>query len=182
MSTPSRRALLLSLSAVPVAAGTAHAQPGAVEPLTIRVAPTGSREPGGRAITLWQPGQRFHVVVTNVSARPVRLWREWCGWGYHALSFQVVDDKGKPFVVRKKQRAWRKNFPDWTELGPGDPLVLEVDFDESLWQDPPLPQQDRSRKVKMRAVYEVTPDGESRAAGVWTGTVTSPENEYTIYR
>ena len=75
------------------------AEPAQVAPLAVRVVPTSYREETGRAIQLYRPSQHFHVVVTNVSDESVRLWREWCSWGYFNLSFRVTDEEGGPVEV-----------------------------------------------------------------------------------
>ena len=58
--------------------------------LSIRIVPTSFREKGGRSITLWQPSQHFHVIITNTAEEPIRLWREWCSWGEQMLSRDAV--------------------------------------------------------------------------------------------
>ena len=149
--------------------------------LSVRIVPTSSRG-SGRAIELYRPSQHFHVVVTNISDEPVRLWREWCSWGYFNLSFVVDDAAGNPVVVKKRPRGWDKNRPDWTILEPGDHMVFEVSFDESIWQDAPRSEAGQARSVRMKAVYEVKADDQSKEHGVWTGRVHSPEADYTVYR
>lgn len=136
---------------------------------------------GPRIITLSQPSQHFHVVVTNVSAQPIRLWREWCSWGYYMLSFRVTDETGKTIDVKKAPRAWKKNYPDWTLIQPGDHMVYEVSFDEETWPNT-VPAKGKTQQVKMSAVIEVKPDVDSEKEKVWTGTVSSPEQAYTIAR
>jgi hypothetical protein len=148
----------------------------------VRIVPTKIGEKIGRAIELWRPEQHFYVVVTNVSDEPVRLWREWCSWGYFNLSFVVTDGAGEEVRVTKRPRGWDKNFPDDSIVPPGGHAVFEVSFDESVWQDAPLPEAGKSRAVRMRAVYEVKEDDESVKHGVWTGSVSSPDETYTIYR
>ena len=129
---------------------------------------------GGGAITLGGPTQHFHVVVTNVSGNPIRVWREWCSGGYFTLSFQATDEAGKTTTVKKNNRGWDKNYPDGTTIPPGDHPVLEVLFDEATWQDPPLPEQGKSRTVRLRAIFEVPADQDTKASQVWTGRTLSP--------
>lgn len=155
---------------------------GPAPSLSVRIVPTSFRERIGRVIELYRPSQHFQVVVTNVSAKPVRLWREWCSWGYFGLSFVVTDGDGNPVVVKKRARSWPKNYPDWTTLEPGDHMVFEVSFDEPIWQDAPMPEPGNSRPVRMKAVYEVRVDDETKEHEVWTGRVSSPEADYTVYR
>ena len=83
--------------------------------------------------------------------------------------------------------AWRKNYPDWLSLRPGESYVLNVDFfserGQGIWDNAPKPTKGGSAKrlIRMRAVYEVTPDDESAKLGVWTGKVVSPVRAYAIW-
>lgn len=157
----------------------AREQPGPA--LAVRIVPSAYRERAGRSI-----GGRFHVVVTNVSKQPVRLWKEWCSWGYFNLSFVVTGEDGKTSVVKKHGRNWANNFPDWMIIPPGDHLVYEVTFDETVWEGAPArpPGRDLGQplRVKMKAIYEVPADDHAREHGVWTGRVSSPEETYAMYR
>ena len=168
----------LSLCA-PAWAGEGGAQPA----LAVRiVSPDRHRGEGPQLITLHQPSQQFHVVVTNVSGKPLRLWREWCSWGYYMLSFRVTGEDGETVTVKKAARGWSKNYPDWNLLQPGDHMVYEVSFDKKTWPNGPLPQEGKLREVKMSAVIEVEADAESKREDVWTGKVASPERTYKIAR
>ena len=149
--------------------------------VAVRIVPSRTDDKGGRSITLFQPAQHFHVVVTNVSREPVRLWREWCSWGYHCLSFVVVED-GRNTAVTKAEISWRKNYPDSTTLAPGEHMVFEVTFDKSVWPNAPVPDNGKSRVVRMKAVFAVPADEDARKLGVWTGEVSSPVEAYTVYR
>lgn len=153
--------------------------------LAVRIVPTSFREESRRSIELYRPESHFHVVVTNISTRPVRLWKEWCSWGYFNLSFVVIGRDGRTLTVKKKNRGWDKNYPDSTIVPPGEHVVYEVAFDDERWIDPPLPPATGLREprwVKMKAVYEVGADEQARKHGVWTGRITSPEETYLIYR
>src|SRR5215475_3831929 len=78
--------------------------------------------------------ERFHVIITNTSHKPQRIWQEWCSWGYHALSFQLTDESGRTWTARKKLRAWSRNYPDYWTSGPQGSLVLDVAlFDSDIW-------------------------------------------------
>ena len=150
-------------------------------PLAVRIVPMTFQGKGERTITLWQPSHHFYVVLTNVSDKPIRLWKEWCSWGYFCLSFEVKDETDKVTAVMKSPRPWSKNYPDWTIIPPGDHMVFEVTFG-SDWDKPVLPEKGKSMQVKMRAIYEIRPDDDTKKAEVWTGRITSPEETYTIYR
>jgi hypothetical protein len=165
-----------------LAVGAGADEPKTADILAVRIVPTGYHEKTGRAIEVYGPSQHFHVVVTNVSDRPVKLWRDWCSWGYFSLSFVATGEDGKPVTVGKKLREWMKNFPDATIVPPGDHMVFEVALDDDVWKDPPLPERGQSRTVRLRAVYTIRNDQEAEKFGVWTGRVSSPEETYTLWK
>ncbi len=126
--------------------------------------------------------ERFHVIITNTSHKPKRIWQEWCSWGYYGLSFQLTDEHGKTWTARKKLRAWSRNYPDYWTLGPQESLVVDVAFfDSDLWEGFPTPKVS-SWKLKMCAVYEVRPDRESEENSVWTGRSISKADDYVFYK
>ena len=131
-------------------------------------------------------GDHFHVLLTNVSGKPLRLWTDRYSWGYANLSFELVDEAGKVTRIAKKPRGWSKNYPDWLEVEAGGSYVLSVDWTSEqgrgLWENAPSAMgRERPTLVKIRAVYEVQLDDESRKLGVWTGKVTSPVETYAIW-
>src|SRR5262245_12383625 len=63
---------------------------------------------GRRPISLGARAEVFHVVITNVSEQPVRLWREWCSWGYFNLRFEA-EVGGRTLLLAKKPRGWTRN-------------------------------------------------------------------------
>lgn len=179
------RRQLLRFFGVGIGAGlsagrSAPASPPA--PLAVRIVPTRNTEQLGPAFELYLPEQHFHVVISNASGGPIRLWREWCSWGYFNLAFVVTDEGGRAVTVKKANRSWRKNYPDAMIVPPGGHMVLEVTFDPATWPDAPLPERHRSKAVRMRAVYTSRPDKDATEHGVWTGEVSSGEESYTIWR
>lgn len=131
-------------------------------------------------------GGHFHVLVTNVSDGPVRLWSDRYSWGYGNLSFESIDDNGNVTRIAKLPRDWGKNYPDWLELAAGESYVLNVDWTSeagrALWDGPPgAAGKQRPTLVKLRGVYEVLPDDQSRKLGVWTGKITSPVGSYAVW-
>jgi hypothetical protein len=166
--------LLLVFSPVARAAGPAPA----AEAISVQIAPARA----GRAIELVRPNDHFHVVLINRSPRSIRLWQEWCSWGYFALSFEARVEGGPVLKVTKKMRPWDKNFPAWFELSPGEAFLFEVGLEPSIWKDTPLPPPGQMRIVHLRAVFENRDDADARKHGVWTGRVVSPEAEYIIKR
>lgn len=135
---------------------------------------------GGRALENFQDGHatHFHVIVSNVSGQPQRIWQE---WGYFGLTFELTDEQGKKWVARKCPRGWDKNFPSTWTLDPHESLVLDVYFtDTNIWQGFAMPKRN-SQTVTMQAVLEFKPDENSRQIGVWTGRAVSKAEKVTFY-
>jgi hypothetical protein len=133
-------------------------------------------------IHLSQAGDHFNVVLTNITEKPVTVWKEWSSWGYFCLSFQLTDDSGKPTRVFKKSRVWFANAPDPMTIPPGDLAIFDVSFNPSEWEGLPPLKPGEIQRVRMVAVYEVTPSKEADEMGVWVGTVSSTDHTYQIVR
>lgn len=129
----------------------------------------------------------FHVLVTNVSNKTVRVWTDRYSWGYDNLSFEQIDEAGNVTKIHKAPREWSKNFPDWLQLEPGETYVLNVDFyserAKGVWEN--VPQADKpggkAKLVKLRAVYAAQPEMYSQQHGIWTGRIVSPVGTYAIW-
>jgi hypothetical protein len=162
--------------------GERPAESAQVPSLSVRIVPTSYREKGGGAIDLRGPSAHFHVVVTNVSGAPIRLWKEWCGWGHSNLSFQVTDEAGFSVKVEKTEHDWTKNAPDTEIISPGGHHLREVTFNPRDWEGLPPPEVFRPKVVRMKAIYGIQSDGETKTHKVWTGQISSPEESYELWR
>ncbi len=128
-------------------------------------------------------GETLNVVVTNATQRDVRLWREWCSWGYFQLTLVIRDaenEDAQPVILRKKPRIWTKNYPDFWTLGPGEPLVWPVKLESGDWDLGPLEGKLRGRKFAVKAVLSCGEDDASLEKDVWSGSVTSAERVYHV--
>lgn len=138
-------------------------------------------ENGERIIKYPERIPHFHVIVSNVSDKPQRIFQEWNLWGYHGLSFEITDMHGKKWVAKKKPTRFNMNFPEFWTLDPHQSMVMEVFFaDLDTWEGFPLPESG-SQTVTMRAIFAFKPDDESRKLGVWTGSVVSKADKFTFY-
>jgi hypothetical protein len=128
-------------------------------------------------------GDHFHVLVKNVSEQPLKLWTDRYSWGYGNLSFELIGDDGKATTIRKKPRGWDKNYPDWLELQPGETYVLNVNFAAAdIWENGPKTLAGKQpTPIKLRALYQISPDAESTRLGIWTGKVQSAMETYAIW-
>jgi len=131
-----------------------------------------------RALSVGSKESCFHVVVTNVSKQPQKVWREWCSWGYFNLTLKVIDEAGKETVLTKKLREWDQNSPDYCVLDPGDMLVIKVRPAE--WINFPMPVANKETKIRLQAIYEIKPDKETAAEDVWTGRIESETKAYVL--
>ena len=175
--------VFLAISALLAAPSTVSgAERDTAPPLRVEIVPHVSSVQRMPSILLWESGDHFHVVLTNISKRPVRLWREWCSWGYFNLSLESRDREGKTLSVSKRERDWDRNYPDWMELLPGDSTVFNVGLEPKVWMNSPIavPAAGKTHKavIRLRAVYNVRDDEDARREGVWVGRVSSPEIDY----
>jgi hypothetical protein len=171
--------IVFTLIAVQASAALATDSPPAQ--LSVQIVPASSHPRSGRWLYLSDDGSRhFHVVLTNASKEPIRLWEEWCGWGYFSLSFEARDSKGKVVVISKKPRGWDKNFPCPVELAAGEQWVVNVGLEPAIWENSPLAGDSGKATTRLKAIYEIREDGATRKEKVWTGKVSSPELEYNL--
>lgn len=135
---------------------------------------------GQRSILVEDDTSHFHVLIKNKSGETKRLWREWCSWGYYALSFECVDRQGNRHVATKKPIAFKQNTPDFWTLPAGETLVIDVYPAPEEWQGFPIPPKGELARLEMRAVFEIAPDQQSMKHGVWTGKAVSESGEYVM--
>lgn len=129
---------------------------------------------GTRTIFLTNSSSHFHVVLQNVTHRPLRIWSESCSWGYEALSLEIRQANGYSTLLTRKTIFWKQNFPDFLTLLPNEVQVFDIYFARGDWPHFPLPPQGRSHLITLRAVYNVLPDAFANRHGVWTGRILSP--------
>lgn len=166
---------VLALLAMGMLASAFVPPPEPPSPLRVSIAIPIHR--GMRALPIG-PGTRFHVVVTNTSDKPQRLWREWCSWGYYNLSFVLKDADGRSIPLQKKVRGWTKNYPDWFELPPGEHYVIETQLSDAQWNMPA--KAGEAGKWQILALFHVEQDDAAKEHGVWTGRIVSPVQTYVV--
>jgi hypothetical protein len=131
-----------------------------------------SRE-GTPRVSVGSPARHFHVIIRNIGETPQRIWDETFSWGYEALSFEVVGDDGSVSVIRKKEAVFTRNVPAYWIVDSGGSFVFDVYLgNRKTWDGVPSPGPS-CKAARLRAVYAVSPDDESKKLGVWTGRVSS---------
>ncbi len=135
---------------------------------------------GQRTIQVGREAKPFHVIIENLSDRQINLWRERYSWGYFNLSFEITDEKGATWTVKKKEIDWEKNFPDYVAIGPKEKKVIDVSFNPDIWQSV-LPSGATQRTmVSMVAIYESEGSKDASERDVWSGRLVSDKKQYTL--
>ncbi len=123
----------------------------------------------------------FPVVITNLSNRPLGVWREWCSWGYFNLSLEVRTSDGRKVQLEKKRdRGWTRNFPDWYTLDPGESVIRNIVLTDKDWKGIEDLKVTGNAKLFIRVVMDVSTTDESKEKGVWSGKIVSPERLYHV--
>lgn len=176
-----RRDLMVAAPLSLLAAGTSPAQ--AAKPkagLSVAIA-IGKDRGKSRSIQYTGEHSHFSVVLRNESEQPLRLWREWCSWGYFALRFMAIDQDGKEHKISKAPRRWSANNPDFEEIDPGECVVREVFFGKKDWEPFPRGKDRAGNLLQLQAIYEVELDKHATELGVWTGKIESPSLEVRFF-
>ena len=121
-----RTQLLNALFAVMAFLADVH---GKESPISVSVAVPAHN--GERRIVYGNRTTHIHVIVSNTSDKPQRIWQEWWSWGYYGLTFEFTDAAGKKGIAKKQLTGWRRNFPSWHTVEPQESLVLDVHFGDS---------------------------------------------------
>jgi hypothetical protein len=115
----------------------------------------------------------IHFVL-SAGKDPVRVFQEWCSWGYFTrwFSAQVQGGPATKYVFKRSNRkAWTKNYPATHEIKPGKFLITNVDLCDGTWTvEPDLPEKDL--ELRLTGYLEIKPDEETRKQKVWTGKLT----------
>jgi hypothetical protein len=135
---------------------------------------------GQRTIQVGRQASLFHVVIENSSEHQINLWREWCSWGYFNLKFQITDEKGATWIVRKKEKEWDKNFPDFVSINPSDKMVIDVTLNSDIWENILPHDIELSTTVSMIAIYDGENSEDARKRGIWSGKLVSEKREYIL--
>jgi hypothetical protein len=125
------------------------------------------------------PSRHYHVVISNRSDQTLRFWDDHCSEGEFNVSFEVYEGSFLK-VIRRSGLAWAKNFPITVALDPGNQYVTEFSFDPHKWVLPWADLEIGTRRIRMRALYQIEPTEIAGKKGVWTGKIASRFGDYTI--
>ena len=139
-----------------------------------------SRNSVGKGPVLYakKPLDVFYVVLHNQSGKDLKLWREWCPWGYDNLSFVAeLEDGGKVSLTRKPKK-WGRAYPDAVLVKKGACYIYEVHLAGETWRG--TGQLPNDKAVKLAVSFKVAETPESLKKKVWVGAVKSKSVSVTI--
>ena len=120
----------------------------------------------------------FFVILTNKTDHILKVWKQWCSWGFFTLSFTVKQEDGNSFTLKRLNGAWTWNYPDATIVYPGKCFVLQATIAKKgsgVFEG--FPPKFRDGKTTIQAHFTIKEDAETKKHGVWTGSVSSvPES------
>lgn len=170
-------AVLLCLLAVM----SLSADEGAKQPdWRIELVPGRNSEGKGAVLYAKKPLDVFYVVLHNQSGRDLKVWRDWCPWGYDNLSFVVDpgDGGGREMKITRKPNNWGKSYPDAALVKAGACYVYPVHLAGKTWKGTDaIPD---AKPVKLAVVFRVPATPESKQKNVWVGEVVSKPVQVTL--
>jgi hypothetical protein len=137
---------------------------------------------GSRQVSVENKFSEFHVLLKNISGKPQRIWREWCSWGRHNLSFELTIE-GEKMLITKTVISYLKNYPDDEVIDPNEFVVFDVFIASGGWLNLPKIKEGQNRLMgELKAIYEIAPEAEAKELGVWTGKIESAPVKVTVIK
>ncbi len=96
----------------------------------------------------------FHVVLTNVSGEPLEVLSQACPQGRSQMYFEITDENGSSWTLRRKDENVRRNILVAETLAPGEPMVIHVDLSSPAWEQTAPLDSYKGRKLAFRAVFD----------------------------
>ncbi|MDX1908231.1 MAG: hypothetical protein SF053_14440 [Bacteroidia bacterium] len=115
---------------------------------------------------------RIHVILTNLTPAPLKIWKDWNTWGYFNLIL-TWEAGGNTYLIRHKPPTdWDGDFPDFWLIPPGEKIILEVDMSDGNWIGFP-DLYGETIEARLTAIYENKRDILANEFGIWCGRVAS---------
>ncbi len=149
-------------------------QSSAKQDLVIELSKSASRHPDSVTFTS-AGGIHFAALLRNVSGHHLRVWEEWCSWGYFNLTFMVSVD-GKLYKFQKSAtHTWEKNIPSFRSLAPNEAYSMEVTLTPPTWEGNFEAMQSAHKPIEILAIYSSPTSTEETGADVWAGVTESKQ-------
>ena len=119
---------------------------------------------------------RIHILLTNHSDQPQRIWKDWNTWGYFNLQLDWYQN-GKAYPIRRKTpEAWDGDFPDFWLVQPKESLIIEIDLSSGQWSGFP-DLYGEMIEATLVATYQNKPDPLAQEFDIWVGKLVSKRLE-----
>ena len=89
-------------------------------------------------------------------------------------------EDGTIFSITKKPREYSKNYPDAYSVAPNQSFVFNVNFSEENWKG--FPKNWKNQDIKIKAIFKVKPDEQSKKLKVWNGKAESTPITVSLYK
>ncbi len=168
------------LSAVCLVTSTSRGE----TPLSVRIELDASRKPPSIDVD-----NRFRVVVTNTSDKPVSIWNPRRREGYYQFSFHFVNARTHAEHVARKVEIADPEF--WERLareaGVGSEAIriaprgefgFQVQFDDFAWGQRAwtgLPDPNGADRLSLSVEMDSKGTAPNRGRAIWVGRIRSPE-------
>lgn len=128
--------------------------------------------PDGKREVVLDRYSRIHVLLTNESGSPQRIWKDWNSWGYFNLQLDWMQGNRSYPIRRQAPESWDGDFPDFWLLEAGETLVLEVDMSTGEWSGFP-DLYGEMIEADLVVTYQNKPDPLAKEFDVWVGKLVS---------
>lgn len=145
----------------------------------VEIVPSRHTEGKGAVLYAKKPIDVFYVVLHNQSGRDLRVWRDWCPWGYDNLSLTAEVDGGEKIQITRVPNKWSKTYPDAALVKAGKSYVYEVHLGGKTWVGA---DKITDKPFKLTVTFKVLKTPESTEKNVWVGKAVSQPGTVTLRR
>ncbi len=112
----------------------------------------------------------FYVVLHNQSGKDLKVWRDWCPWGYNNLSLTAEQEGGRKVSITRVPNDWDQSYPDAALVKAGQCYVYEIRLAGKTWKGI---EKISEKPFKLSVTFKVQETAEAKQKKVWIGEVTS---------
>jgi hypothetical protein len=140
----------------------------ATEDVASRTQTTGSLQ---LSIAQASPAGKIMVRATNISQKPLRIWKDTNSWGAARWRVLVIRREQLQTFFQNPDHDFTRNFPSYTELAPGAFFEQTLDLNDGDWRGDTNGKVQFVADDRVVAIYDVPFTTEALNSKVWYGTV-----------
>jgi len=125
--------------------------------------------------------QNFYLLIKNNTGKDVKIWEDWCSYGYFAPSFDVKFKSGESIHITKNDTAWTRNFPDSFILKSSGSYVIAVNLESSFKESQKL-LDNLSNVTEIKANYGIKSSDKQKKYNVWYGEISTDFQKAEFHR